>query len=142
MQFTLTGAHIQVYVNNQVLKEVQSISFDIDYGEQQLRGIDSPYPQEIAVTSISVTGSMQLIRQKNSGGIQSQNMRPLFTDVAAGPYINIRVHDRQSGEDILFLPSAKIIKESHSAATKAIYRVNISFTGIIPLAPADRVDQG
>lgn len=139
MQFTLAGAHIQVYVNNKLLKEVQSITVDIDYGEQQVRGIDTPYAQEIAVTSITVSGTMNLIRQKNSAGLQALSLRPLFTDVGAAPYISIRVHDRQSGEDILYLPNAKINKETHSAAIKTIYHVSVAFSATIALGPLDRV---
>jgi hypothetical protein len=137
-QFSLVGANIVVYANNAVLKEVQSVNFEVDYGEQEIRGIDSPYPQEIAATQVSVSGSMTLIRQKNSGGLQAKNLRPLFTDIGASPYIQLRVHDRQSGEDIISLPYAKIIKESHSAAAKGVYHITVQFSGLLPLFALDR----
>jgi hypothetical protein len=136
--YVLTGAHIKLYINNVLYKEVQAIQFSIDYGEQETYGIDSPYPQEIATSRIAVRGSVQGLRLKMSGGLQAKNMRPLFQDVAANPYISVRIQDRQTGEDIMFVPNAKIVRESHSIATKSTYKMNFEFTGMIPLMALDR----
>lgn len=134
----LTGAHIRLYINNALYKVAQTVSFTIDYSEQEIYGIDSAYPQEIAVTRISVRGSIAGLRVKNSGGLQAANMRPLFSDIAASPYVSIRIQDRQSGEDILFIPNAKITKESHVISTKSTYKLNCDFVGQIPLMALDR----
>lgn len=134
----LTGAHIKLYINNKVYKEVQAINLNVDYGETEIYGIDAAYPQEIATTRISVRGSVNGIRIKHSGGLQGANIRPLFTDVAAAPYISIRIQDRQTGEDILFIPNAKVTRESHSAVVKSSYKLNFDFIGQIPLFALDR----
>jgi len=136
--YVLTGAHIVLYINNTKYKQTQSISFSVDYGETPIYGIDSPYAQEIAGTKMSVTGSVQGLRIKLSGGLQGHNMRPLFQDFAASPYISIRIQDRQSGEDILFVPNAKVTRESHSIATKSTYKLNFDFVGQIPQFALDR----
>jgi hypothetical protein len=136
--FVLTGAHIKMYINNKVYKVAQSVSIDIDYGETEIRGIDAPYAQEIASNIISVKGKVNGLRLKMSGGIQAHNLRPLFTDSAAAPYISIRIQDRQSGEDIIFIPQAKVVRESHQVGTKQTYKLNFEFTGIVPLMALDR----
>ena len=138
---SITGALINLYINNKLYKEVQSISFTVDYGEQPIYGIDAPYPQEIALTRIMVSGSVNGIRIKQSGGLQGSNMRTLFTDVAFSPYISIRVQDSSTKEDILFIPEAKVTKESHTAAVKAVYRLSFDFVGSVPLFALDRSDQ-
>lgn len=134
----LTGAHIKVYINNQLYRSVQSISLNVDYGEEEIRGIDVGYPQEIAGGRIGIHGSVQGLRVKNSGGLQALNIRPLFSDVLAGPYISIRVQDRSTGEDIFFIPNAKVTQEQHTAATKSSYKLNFNFTGQIVLFALDR----
>jgi hypothetical protein len=134
----LTGANIKLYINNQVYKEVQSVQFSVDYGETEIYGIDSLYAQEIAPTKISVRGSVSGLRVKLSGGLQTKNMRPLFVDIAASPYISIRITDRYSGEDILFIPNAKVTREAHQIATKSTYKMNFDFVGQIPLFALDR----
>lgn len=134
----LTGAHIKLYINNKPYKVAQSITFEIDYGEKEIRGIDAPYAQEIASGTISVRGKVNGLRVKLSGGIQAQNLRPLFTDTAAAPYISLRIQDRQSGEDILFIPQAKVTKESHGIQAKATYKLSFEFVGIVPMMALDR----
>jgi len=134
----LAGPNIRLYVNNTLYKEVQSITVSIDYGEEPIYGIDSPYPQEIAITKVSVHGSIRGLRIKNSGGIQAKNMRPLYKDMAASPYISIRIQDLTSTEDILFLPNAKVTRENHTIETKRTYKMDLDFTAQIPLFALDR----
>lgn len=134
----LTGANIKLYINNKVYKEVQSITLSVDYGESEIYGIDVNYPQEIASTRVSVKGSVQGLRIKQSGGLQAKSIRPLFTDITASPYISLRIQDRASGEDILFIPNAKVSRETHSIVTKATYKLSFEFTGQIPLFALDR----
>jgi hypothetical protein len=134
----LAGPNIRLYVNNTLYKEVQSISLSVDYGEEGIYGIDSPYPQEIALTKMSVRGSIRGLRIKNSGGLQAKNMRPLWKDLAASPYISIRIQDMTSTEDIVFLPNAKVIREDHSVEIKKVYSLNLDFVAQIPLFALDR----
>lgn len=137
---TLTGAHIKLYINNALFKTVQSVTWTVAYNEDPVYGIDSLYPQEIASTKISVTGSIQGIRLKLSGGLQAKDIRPVFTDANASPYISIRIQDRQSGEDIIYIPNAKVTRETHAIATKSTYKLNFDFIGQIPLFVLDRKD--
>lgn len=134
----LVGAHIKLYINNQVYKTVQSISITVDYGEQPIYGIDSEHAQEIAPTRLSVSGSVQGLRVKNSGGLQAQSIRPLFLDLMASPYISIRIQDRSTGEDILYIPQAKVSQETHQMATKTTYKMNFNFVGTVPYFALDR----
>lgn len=138
MALILVGANVKVYINNKVYPAVQSINLSIDYGEQEIYGIDSPYPQEIAGTKMTIRGSITGLKVKNNGGIQGVNMRPLFTDFAASPYVSIRIQDAASKEDIVFIPHAKIIRETHTAAIKTTYKMNIDFAGQIPYMALDR----
>lgn len=135
---TLAGPHILIYLNNKVYPVVQSIAFTVDYGEEGIYGIDSPYPQEIAGGKVMVKGSVKGLRTKYSGGLQAFNIRPAFTDMAASPYISIRITDRSTGEDILLLTNAKCTNEQHSVSVKGIYRLSFDFIGQIPLFALDR----
>lgn len=134
----LAGAHIKVYVNNILYKPVQAISLVVDYGVNENYGIDSNYPQELSPGKVSVRGSVKGIRTKYSGGLQAFNLRPLFQDIAASPYVSIRIQDRSTGEDIVFIPNAMVTMEDHGAAIKGTYKLNWNFTGQIPLFALDR----
>lgn len=134
----LTGANIRLYVNNNIFNTVQSMNFTVDYGETEIYGIDSPYAQEIAPGKITVRGTVSCVRMKNSGGLQALQMRPGYQDLEASPYISLRINDRQTGEDILFIPNAKITRETHTAATKTTYKLTFEFIGQIPFFALDR----
>lgn len=134
----LVGPNIKLYINNKQYKVVQSINLEVDYGEEAIYGIDSPWAQEVAGGRASVRGSVKGLRIKYSGGLQAANIRPSFTDLAASPYISIRIQDRSTGEDIVLIPNAKCTKESHTVSIKGTYKLNFDFTGQIVLFALDR----
>jgi hypothetical protein len=65
-------------------------------------------------------------------------MRPLYSDLMASPYISIRIQDRRSSEDIIFIPNAKVTRETHTIAMKGVYRLNFDFVGQVPQFALDR----
>jgi hypothetical protein len=134
----LSSPNIKLYINNKLYKEVQSVTFSVDYGEAEIMGIDSPYAQEIAITKVTVRGSVRGLRIKNSGGLQAKNIRPLFSDMAASPYISIRIQDFTTAEDIILLQQAKVTRESHTIETKRTYKLDFDFVAQIPLFALDR----
>jgi hypothetical protein len=134
----LTGALIRLYINNKQYKVTQNITLEVDYGEDGIYGIDSPWPQEIAGGRVVIKGRISGLRIKYSGGLQASNIRPLFTDLAASPYISLRVQDRSTGEDIFFIPQAKCSNESHTAPIKGSYKLNFDYVGQTILFALDR----
>lgn len=135
---TLSGAHIKLYINNDIYPVVQSVTFSVDYGEYPIYGIDAPHAQELGPGKIEVRGNIQGLRTKHSGGLQAANARTLFNHAASSPYVSIRIQDRSTGEDILFVPNAKITRENHSISIKNTYKLNFDFIGQIPLFALDR----
>lgn len=134
----LTGAMIKLYINNTQYKVVQSVSLDVDYGEEGIYGIDTPWAQEIAGNRASVRGNVKGLRIRYSGGLQAGNLRPAFFDLAASPYISIRIQDRSTGEDIVLITKAKVSRESHAVGIKGTYKLSFDFVGQIALFALDR----
>ncbi len=134
----LSGALVRIYINNRIYNEAQSVSYTLDYGETEVYGIDSPFPQEIHSTRAMVAGSISGVRIRNSGGIQSFNARPKITDIISAEYVSIRIQDRQSGEDLLFIPNAKVTKQSLQAQAKGVVRLSFDFKGLIGFESSDR----
>lgn len=137
-QRTISGAHIKIYINGIVYNESQQLDYTFDYGEEPIYGIDSPHPQEIKISRISVTGNISGVRVANSNGLQGQGIRSGIRQSTFSPYISLRVQDRRTGEDILFIPFAKVTKESSSVNAKGVMKTNFSFTGLQGQQPLDR----
>jgi len=107
-QRTIAGAHVKLYINGKVYNEVQQLQYTIDYGEEPIYGIDSVFPQEIKITRVSIQGSVPGVRTAQSNGLQGYDIRPKIFDSIFAPYISIRISDRRTGEDILFVPYARV----------------------------------
>lgn len=137
-QATISGAHIKIYINGVVYNEAQQLDYTIDYGEEPIYGIDSVFPQEIKITRVSVQGSISGLRIANSNGLQGYNITPGIRGAIFAPYISIRIQDRRTGEDILFIPYAKVINEKLNVNAKGIARLTFNFTGLQPQQPLDR----
>jgi hypothetical protein len=134
---TLKGAEIKVYIGGKLYPEVQSITWTIEYGEEEIFGIDSVFAQEIATTKVKIAGTVSGIRIKYSGGLQGAAARVKISEVLSGPYTSLRVQDRYSQKDILFVPQMKVTSESFQAAAKGIAKLNFNFKGIIPFQEID-----
>ena len=137
-QLVISAAMVRLYVNNRIYPVTQSISVNIDTGEYAIYGINSPYPQEIAGGGQnSVKGSATIVRTRNSGGVQSVNLRPLFSDLAASNYVSLRLEDRSTGETLWSIPKAKLSNVKESAQAKGVYHTSFDFIGQILFWPLD-----
>jgi len=138
-QRTIAGAHIKLYINGKVYNEVQQLQYTIDYGEEPIYGIDSVFPQEIKITRVSIQGSVSGVRTAQSNGLQGYDIRPKIFDSIFAPYISIRISDRRTGEDILFVPYARVTNERTNINAKGVVQTSFSFSGLQGQQPLDRV---
>lgn len=134
---SLTGAHVKLYIAGKLYNEVRNLSYTIDYGEKEIYGIDSAFPQEILTTRVSVQGQVSGVRIKYSGGLQGSGARPKINEILQGSYVAIRIQDRYTQQDLLFVPQAKITNESMSIPAKGVVTLNFSFKGIVPFNEID-----
>lgn len=133
----LRGADLKLFLGGKLYPPVTAFSYTINYGETEIYGIDSVFPQEIAVTKVIVTGTVQGLRIKGSGGLQGYRARSLITDVLHSSYISLRAKDRHSDADIIWIPQVKISSEQFSVNAKGVGIYSFNFKGIIPYNPID-----
>lgn len=135
---TISGAQIKIYFNGKSYGPAQSIQFTLDTGDSEIYGIDSPFPQEIAPVRSACMGQVSGLRIGGSGGLQAKGIRDQLKNILSGPYVTIRVVHRVTGEDILYVPQARVSNENHSVAIKNTYKVSFSFRGVAGYQPLDR----
>jgi len=133
----LTGALIRLYLGGK-LYPASNISYTIDYGEQEIFGIDSIHPQEIATTRISVQGTVSGFRIQLDGGLQGKDIRSKINEALYSPYISFRIQDRKNNFDILYIQQIKVTNGQMSIPSKGTVKLNFSFKGIIPYNVLDR----
>lgn len=128
----LKGAEVRLYIAGKLYPEARSVSYTVNYGENEIYGIDTPFAQEIATDRVSVQGQVNGVRIKYSGGLQGKGARPKINEILQGQYVAIRIQDRFSQQDILFLPQAKIISENVNISSKNVVTLSFGFKGIVP----------
>jgi hypothetical protein len=134
---TLKGAEVKCYMNGKLYAEVQSIQYVTDYGETEIFGIDSPFPQEIAPGQIKVQGTVSGLVIKGLGGLQAYDLRSKINEILHAPYTSLRLKDRHSDTDLFFLPQMKVTSEQISIQAKGVVKISFTFKGIIPYNPID-----
>ena len=133
----LTGAQCKLYIGGK-LYPASNIQYTIDYGEQEIFGIDSVHPQEIATTRITVSGTVSGFRIQASGGLQGKDIRPKINQALFAPYLSFRIQDRKNKYDILFIQEIKVTNEQISIPSKGVVSLNFNFKGTIPYNVLDR----
>ena len=136
---TLAGAQVKVYFGGTLLKELQSINYTINYGDTPIYGIDSPFPQEIATTQVSVQGSASMVYIQANGGLQGKEIRSRIHEILYAPYISLRIKDRKNNIDLFFCPQVKVTQESMSIGAKGTVKIQFNFMGIIPYSSEDLI---
>lgn len=133
----LTGAQCKLYISGNVYP-ADAIQYSIDYGESEIYGIDSVFPQEIATTRISVQGNVSGFRIQLSGGLQGKDIRSKINQVLHAPYLTMRIEDRKNKVDILFVQEMKVTSESVSIPSKGVVKLTFAFKGTVPFNVLDR----
>jgi len=133
----LTGANVKVYISGALYAEVQNLTYTINYADTEIYGIDSPFAQEIAPGRVSVQGSISGVRVKFTGGLQGHNIRTKINEILHSPYTSLRIKDRHSDVDLLWLPQMKVTAETMTIPAKGTVKLNFTFKGIIPYNPLD-----
>lgn len=138
MTHTIQGSAVKIFINGKVWGAAQEVSWTTDYAEKELYGIDNPFPQEIYGAKVATYGSIKGLRTRQSGGTQGVGLRPILQEFASSPYVSIRIQDRYSGEDLVYMPKAKVSSEALSVGTKGILVLNIQFRAMAGWQPQDR----
>jgi len=133
----LRGADVRIFISGNEYSESQSVQWTIDYGIQEIYGIDSVFPQEMAITRMSVQGNISGIIVKSNGRLQGHDIRVTINDLLQSPYTSLRIKDRHTDENLLWLPQMMVTNESVQVQTKGVAKLSFTFKGIIPYNTMD-----
>jgi hypothetical protein len=126
---SLRGAEVKIYIGGKLFPSAQSIDYITDYGVQETYGVDSVFPQEIALTRISYTGTITGIRVKAMGGLQGAGIVNKITDILKQPYVSLRITDRQTDTNLIFIPEMMVSNEQVKIMAKGVVKISFSFKG-------------
>ena len=127
---TLRGADVKVFINNKLFKNATGITFSMSTGRHEIRGVDYDHPFELAPGPQTVKGTIELVRKRNSGGLEGQGVSPPSTKVLREKYFTIAVIDRVTDTVIMYVEEAAVVEQNWTVSQRGLYTGTFSFVGI------------
>ena len=134
---TLSSARIKVLINNQTVGFVTGFSWSVQYGKKTIRGIDNPFPQEIAPGQQMVRGTVQCIRLIGSPGIEDYGIvanqgvtgeeSGIASDQQIEKYISIALIDRGTDKIIFKVDKAMVMSQNWTVAVRGMVEGSFEF---------------
>jgi hypothetical protein len=134
---TVSGAQVKLLINDIEYGQAQSIQYTIDTADQEIYGIDSIFPQEIAPVRSQVYGAISGIKVANFD-LQSMGIRDNNDTVLGSGYSTIRLVDRKTGKNINNIPTARISNEQFSVSAKGTAKISFNFRAILAIQSGDK----
>lgn len=117
------------------------LNFSQSLGAQNIMGVDSVFPQEIALAAgqSMVQGSMNIFMLKGTDPIRmglvapavdSQSTNNNYPQQAPSRYCHFRFYDRQTGELLLSIEFCKVTSWQVAFQARQTLQASVSFTGM------------
>ncbi len=110
---SLKGPDLKVYIN----------------GRQEIPCIDRSTPIELPSGMCTIKGTMEIMRFRNSGGLQGVGIAAPEDRILLERYFSLTVVDRVSDKVILQIDEASVTEESWQTGAKGMVSGTFSFQG-------------
>jgi|SRR6185437_13592225 len=127
---TISGAQVVLYVNAVPYGRVTQIDWDVSTPIEELRGVDSPQPYELANSITSVGGTLYVLRTLGDGGAEGAGMTAPLIDVGKTRYVSLTLVERRTKRVLFQSQRVAISSQSWSVPTRGITSGTVSFVSI------------
>jgi hypothetical protein len=127
---TLRGADIKVYINSKLFRPVTGLSFTINTGRKAINGIDINTPFELAPGSTRITGSMEIVRARMSGGLEGQGVSAPQNVLLMEKYFSLALVDRMTDSVVLYIEECSVVDQNWHIPSRGIMTGSFTFEGI------------
>lgn len=127
---TIAAANVKVFINGKPFGIATAINWTASVGRHAIFGIDNETPFELAPGQRIIQGRMDVVRIRQSGGLEGAGVMAPDDDIMLEKYIQIVVNDRASDDSILNMPKAAADNQNWVAQSKGVVTGSFSFMGI------------
>lgn len=126
----VVGAHVLVYVNSRPFGRCAEFEHESDTPARPVKCVDSVIPAEQIPLAVSFSGSMQIYRLHQDGGIEQAGLTATWQDLPREKYFSIVVLDRLTQTTLFRADRCKVLRQRWSMR-KGFVMGSVQFTGII-----------
>jgi hypothetical protein len=127
---TIAGASVVLLVNDVNYGRVIGIDWDVTTPIEELRGVDSPQPYELANSTTSVGGTLSVLRTLGDGGAEGAGMTAPLIDVGKTRYVSLTLLERRTQQVLFQTKRAAISSQSWTVPLRGIISGTITFISI------------
>ena len=126
----ITGARVFLYINGVKIGRTRSFTWRSDTEADEIPGLDSSDPYEIAPTITRCSGQIMFYRTAGDGGAEGAGLTTDYEDLTRLKYVTLSLVERVSKLEIFRADGVMITSQSASVAAKEGMTVSITFKGI------------
>lgn len=117
-------------INGQVFGIVTGLSYQLGSPRTEYRGLDSLVPFELGISSVSVSGTIQVLMLRENEGLEGRGITAGLRFVEQEPYFTMELQDRASGFSIMKIDDASMEVQGWQFAAKSLVSGSFTFKGI------------
>lgn len=126
----LASAQCMLYLNGAPWGIVTAFRWDSATPSKSISGLDSDNPFELAPTTTRITGSVQVVRVSNDGGLEGYGLIPAFEEIPRGKYFSLALVDRATDTQIFRADNCRCSGQSWDVPTKGLVTGSFSFEAL------------
>jgi len=127
----IAGCHLKCLINGQVFGYVSGVpQLNVDSPYRQVQEIDSNITKELIPTQTTISGTLQVLRGRSTGGLEGAGMAASGRDALLQKYIDIQLVDRVTDEVVFWAIKCQITRQTWAITPKQLVVGQISFIGV------------
>jgi len=126
----ITGARVFLYINAVKIGRARSFTWKSDTEADEIPGLDSSDPYEIAPTTTRCAGQIMFYRTAGDGGAEGAGLTTDYEDLTRLKYVTLSLVERVSKLEIFRAEGVTITSQSGGVAAKEGMNMSITFKAL------------
>lgn len=128
--FVISGAKVYLAVNGIKIGRVTGFSYNAQSPMKAIHGIDSNEAFELAPTTSSINGSINVIKFQADGGAEGMGAIPVSQEIVSGRYFSMILIERNSSSVIFRADYCVVQGQSWQVQAKGLIVGTINFSAL------------
>jgi hypothetical protein len=126
----VAGQDVQCYINGVLLGYISGLpQWTIETDYREAREIDSNVPKELMPGTYRVSGAFQILRGRDTGGLEGAGMVASAEKMLLQKYLTIELVDRNTDQVIFRAKHCQVLRQTWSTAPKQLVTGTFSWVG-------------
>jgi hypothetical protein len=108
----ISAPHLKCYINGKLLGIVTGFRYSVRTGRRGARGIDQNTVQEWIPTTYDVSGQVEIVRQRGTGGLEGPGIVAFSDTILLEKYIKIDLLDRVTDKIVFSAINAVVMEQN------------------------------